>query len=230
MHDYLGQLRRGLLKEGCSIQRICRMMGEVSDHREDLMEAWRAKGVPAADAQARAELALGDPQELAVELAAAQRRSSWFGRHGLVAFGLLPVVGFPVLWALLLAGELWLICGLGFGWDEQKLHLVGDDPVRFRHWANVGYGADYVAIALGALLFCWLARRTGARWAWLGCACLICSALAGSSYLNISSHNLFFGFDWRVHWSRAVIPWVVAGAIYLWHWRAARALRAAAPA
>jgi hypothetical protein len=229
MRDYLGQLRRGLLKEGCPIQRFPRIVGEVSDHREDLTEAWRAKGLPAADAQARAELELGDPQELAVELAAAQRRSSWFGRHGLVAFGLLPVVGFPVLWALLVVGEAWVIYGLGFGWNQHQMHLAGDDPVRFRHWANVGYGADYVAIGLGALVFCWLARRTGAHWAWLGCACLICSVLAGFSYLDIGSHNFAIGWGGRVHWNRALVPWVAAGATYLWYWWAGRALRTAAP-
>lgn len=224
MRDYLGRLRGGLLQEGCPIQWIRRMEGEVSDHREDLMEAWRARGLPAAEAQARAELELGDPEELAEKLAAVKRLSSWFGRHGLLAFGLLPVVGFPVLWVLALAGEVWVICGVGFGWDAHKIHLAGDDPVSFRHWAMVVYGADYVAIGLVALLFCWLSRRAGARWAWMGIACLIGSALAAFSHIHLSVHDLFVGLDRRVHWSRALIPWVVAGANRLRYWRAGRGL------
>jgi hypothetical protein len=227
MPDYLGQLRRRLLQEGCPIQRIHRMVSEVANHREDLADAWRSQGLTAADAQARAERDLGEPQELAEKLAAVQRRSSWSGRHPLVAFGLLPVVGFPVLWALLLAGEFWVLCGVFFGWNTHKLHLMGNDPVYYRYGATVGYGADYVAIGLVALFFCWLARRAGASWAWLGVACLLCSVLAAFSCIHIGQHYLSFNCNLQIHWSRAAVPWIVAAACYLWYWRAGRVLDAA---
>jgi hypothetical protein len=227
MPDYLGQLRRQLLREGCPIQRIDKMVSEVANHREDLAEARRSQGLTSADAQARAELDLGEPQELAKKLAAVQRRFSWSGRHPLVAFGLLPVVGYPVLWALLLAGEFWVLCGVFFGWNTHKLHLMGNDPVSYRYGANVGYGADYVAIGLVALCFCWLARRAVASWTWLGVACLICSVLAAFSCIHIGPHYLSFNCGWQVHWSRAAIPWIVAATSYLQYLRAGRVLDAA---
>ncbi len=133
MPDFIEQLRGRLLKLGCPIAQIRRLAREVADHCEDLKQAGLAEGLSEADAKARADVSLGDPLVLAEQMMMAIRRSSWWGRHYIVTFGLLPVLAYPVLWCLLLAFELLLAFMLGYGWDWKKLHAAANNPVAFQH-------------------------------------------------------------------------------------------------
>jgi len=200
---------------GCPIAPTQRLIQEVADHREDLKQAALAEGLSGADAEARANAQLGDPLALAEELMAALRRSSWWGRHFVVTFCLLPLLAVPVLWFVLLLFQLSLVFTLGFGWDPKNLHAAAADPVAFRHLVIVIQCADSISIALATLLFCWLARRAAVNFKWMVTACTICSLYALFVQASIKPHTFEVGLSWTPQWIEAAIPLLIAGAIYL---------------
>jgi hypothetical protein len=217
MPDFIEQLRGRLAELGCPPARLRRMVREMADHREDLVRAASANGLSAPGALDHADAQLGNPLALAEDLMVTFRRSSWWGRYYLVAFGFLPLLAYPLLWVLFLTAGLALEFAVGFGWNEKKLHAAANNPVTFHHWAAVAHGADYLAIALVAFLFCWLARRSGVSLAWMLIACLVCSTYALVSYTHIDRHNYSAGLTWHPQWTRAAIPILVVGTIYLRH-------------
>ena len=218
MPDFIEQLRHRLVELGCPMAQMRRLVQEVADHREDLKEAALLEGLSRVDAEARAEVQLGDPLALAENLVMALQRSSWWGRHFVITFCLLPLLVYPVLWTLLLVLQMAFGFALGYGWNWKKLHVAVNNPVTFHHIAMVFQFMDYVAIALVALLFCWLARRSAVRLKWMVTACVVCSVVAVIMYGKIEPHSFFLGFTMNSHlhmpWSRGVIPLLIAGAIY----------------
>lgn len=217
MPDYIQQLRCHLAELGCPPARLNRMAREVADHREDLIEAARAEKMFTPEATARADAKLGDPILLAGELMRTFRRSNWWGRNYLFTFGFLPLLACPVLWALFLIAGLSLAFAIGFGWDHKKLHVIGNDPVVFHHWAMMAQRIDGLAIGLVAFLICWLARRSGVSIAWMFIACFVCSVYAIVSYTYLGRHSFNWGLAPYAQWHRASIPVFVATAFYLRH-------------
>ena len=142
------------------------------------------------------------------------RQSSWWGRHFIIGFCAVPLLAVPVLWVLLLLLGLSLEFALGFGWDSKKLHTAATNPVTFHYLATAVHGADYVAIVLVTLLFCWLARRSAVSPTWMVTACAICSLYALFIQAVVQPHSFTLGFSWIPHWTRAALPLLLAGAIY----------------
>ncbi len=232
--DFIERLCRRLVELGCPLAQVRRLVREVADHREDLKQAALAEGLSGPGAEARTDVQLGDPLYLAERLMAAQRRSSWWGRHYVVAFGLLPVLAFPVLWLLLLLLQMVLAFALGYGWDEKKLDVAVNDPMTFQYVLMAFQFIDYVAVALVAFLFCWLARRAAVSLNWMVTACAVCSFLALFTWGKIEPHSFFVGFtaDSHLHlqWLRGAIPLAVAGAIYVFQRRTTRRFQEQVPA
>jgi len=223
MRDFIETLRRRLVELGCPMAQVRRLVQEVADHREDLKQAALAEGLAEVGAEVRADVQLGDPLALADHLMAAQRRSSWWGRHFVVTFCLLPLLAFPVLWLLLLLLEMSLAFALGYGWDSKKLHVAVNDPVTFHCFVTVFHFMDYIALALATLLFCWLARRAAVGLKWMVTACAVCSLLTLITWGKIEPHSFFVGFTVNSHlhlqWLRGAIPLAVAGAVYVFERR-----------
>ncbi len=217
--DFIELLRRRLLELGCPTVKVRRLVQEVADHHEDLKQAALSEGLSEANAEARANVQLGDPVTLAEHLMVMLLRSSWWGRHSLIGFCLLPLLAVPVLWALFLFLELSLEFALGFGWDAKKLHTAADNPVAFHHLVITLHCADYAAIALVTLLFCWLARRSAVSLKWMGTSCAICSLYALFTQAIIQPHFLGLNISWTPHWIRFAIPLAVAGAVYVFQRR-----------
>jgi hypothetical protein len=212
--DFIEPLRRRLVELGCPRVQVRRLVQEVADHREDLKQAALLEGLSEADAESHANAQLGDPLDLAEHLMVILLRSSWWGRHFIVGFCLLPLLAVPVLWALLLFLNLSLEFALGYGWDREKLHVAADNPVAFHHLVVALHCADYVAIALVTLLFCWLARRSAVSVRWMLTSCGICSLYALFFWVAIKPHHFALGITWNPQWIRAAIPLLIAGAIY----------------
>jgi hypothetical protein len=228
MPDYLAQLRCRLTELGCPAALINRMVQEIADHREDLMQGASGNGsaLPAVEAEA----ALGQPDLLAEKLMASYRQSTWCGRHPLVMFGFLPPI-FPVLWFACFGFQLWVcywfVCGIWFGWSEHKLHLACDNPLFYQRGVIAVHAANYIAIALVPALFCWLARRSAVRPVWMFVACLICSgfALLLNVYTDPHHISLSFGLTWHLQWNQGAIPILVAFVGYWHHHGRIRAVR-----
>jgi hypothetical protein len=226
MPDFIEPLRRRLLELGCPLAHVRQLVREVADHREDLKQAALAEGLSGADAEARANTRLGDPLVLAEQMMVALRRSTWWGRHSVVAFCLLPLLVYPILWALFLLLQMALGFALGYGWNWKKLGMVVNNPVTFHHLFMAYQCMDYAAIALVTLLFCWLARRSGVSLKWMVTACAICSLGAVIWWGKIEPHSFFLGFSLNsglaMPWSRGAVPLLVAGLIYVFQWRTRR--------
>ncbi len=228
MRDFIEPLRAQLLKLGCPITHVRRLVREVAEHREDLKQAGLAGGLSEAEAEARANASLGDPLAVAEQMMETVRRSSWWGRHYVVTFGLLPVLAYPVIWLLFLALEFLLVSGLGFGFDAKKLHAAGGNP----YFAAAVQYMDCLAIALATFLFCWLARHVAVKLKWMAICCAICSMIAVITYtrLDPDTHifSLGFGLGTSIYsflhmpWYRGMIPLLAAGAAYAFQQRAAR--------
>ncbi len=118
-----------------------------------------------------------------------------------------------ILWA-----QLALEFAIGFGWDDKKLHLATDNPTTFHHLVMAAYGADNLALALVALVICWLARRSGVSLTWMSIACAIASTYALVSYTYVGRHSYSFGITYKPQWIRAMMPMLVAGAFCLRHY------------
>ena len=225
MPDFIQQLRGRLLKLGCPVARIQRLAHEVADHREDLKQAGLAEGLSEADAEARADASLGDPLVLAEQTMMSVRRSTWWGRHCVITFGLLPISAW-VLWILMLFGEMALVYLLGYGWDSKKFEAAARNPITFHHLLLAVRFTDYLGVALVALLFCWLAQRTAVKPRWMVISCVVCSMLAVICWTKleppISAHGeMTFTVGATANsnlagmpWLRATIPLLVAGAGY----------------
>ena len=226
MPDFIEPLRRRLVELGCPMKQVRRLVREVADHREDLKQTAVAEGLSGADAEARANALLGDPLALAEQLMTALRRSTWWGRHYVVTFSLLPLLVYPVLWALLLLVAMLLEFGLGYRWDAKKIEVAVNNPVTFHHLATAFQWMDYAAIALVALFFCWLARRSAVSFKWMLTACAVCSAIAVITWGKIEPHSFSLGFSMNSHlhmpWFRGVIPFLVAVAMYVFQRRTRR--------
>jgi hypothetical protein len=223
--DFLEQLRHRLVDLGCPIVHVQRLVQEVADHREDLKQAAVLEGLPESTAETRADTQLGDPLDLAEHLMVALRRSSWWGRHFIIGFCLLPLLAVPVLWGLLLFLDVSLEFALGYGWDSKKLHVAADNPGAFHHLVIAVHCADFVAIALVTLLFYWLARRSAVGFRWMMTAGAICSLYALFSWVQIRPHSFTLGITWTPQWIRAAIPLSILAAAYTLRWRTTRCFR-----
>jgi hypothetical protein len=232
MPDFIQQLRGRLLKLGCPIARIERVAQEVADHRQDLKQAGLAEGLSEADAEARADASLGDPLVLAEQTMMSVRRSTWWGRHCVVTFGLLPIFAW-VLWTLMLVCEIWLV---NWGWDNKKFDPA--NPITVHRLLLAFRLTDYLGVALVALLFCRLARRTAVNPGWMLISCVISSMVALIYWSELALHTsttstrapgtmtstttttMNFSVDLisqpnSQSWLRAMIPLLVVGAAYV---------------
>jgi len=217
--DFIKQLRCQLVNLGCPIARVRRLVREVADHREDLKQAALSDGLSESAAEIHADTLLGNPLELAERLTMALRQSSWWGRHSIIGFCVLPLLAVPVLWSLLMFLSLWLAFAIGYALDQNRLHVAADNPANFHHMFLVVHGADCLAIALVTLLFCWLARRSALSFKWTVTACVICSLYAMFSWIRIAPHSLTLGLTLTPQWFRFATPLAVVAMAYAFQWR-----------
>jgi hypothetical protein len=218
MPDFIEPLRRRLVELGCPIVQVRRLVQEVFDHRDDLKQAAVLEGLSGAEAEARANAHLGDPLVLAEQMMVALRRSTWWGRHFIIGFGVLPVLAVPVLWFLLFISELALIFALGYGWNWTKLPAA-DNSIAIHHLQVAVVCAHYIAVAVVTLCFCWLARRAVVNFRWAVIACAICSLYASFSKGTLTPHSFQVGLGWTPDWIVAAIPFLIAVAVYVFQRR-----------
>lgn len=218
---FIERFQRRLAQLGCPARHKRRFTRELSDHLDDLKTAGVADGLSEAEADVRAGGWLGEPVVLAEHLAAVLRNSSWWGRHPVIGFCWLPCVMLLVMITLaLLFGA--LLGSLCFTAGElHDLAQYGLDAVQ-RSLA-VTY---YIAVALTAMLLCYLVKRSasGLKWALASCGIL---ALHGCfCWLRVASRALTFGYSWppRPDWPAIAIPLAVAGAFVSWHWWTSKVL------
>jgi hypothetical protein len=230
----IGQFERRLLELGCPARQARDKARELADHHADLKQAALEEGLSEPEAEARAAAQLGEPAGLAERLARVMRQSSWWGRHPVIGFCLLPLLGVWPFWLLcgsILAGVVWLIghiFGPAYLVTVDTALALSLDPNEF-----IKYSRPLNAILNGAagavmsILFCWLARRSVSGLKWIIAACAVCSFSGTFTSVYIWPNGISVGMP-SANWICACIPWVVAAAAFLRQRRIVRRLPAPA--
>lgn len=171
------RLRGDLLRRGLPRSYVRRVVGELADHRADLL----AEGGPEAPGR------LGDPRGLADLVASQYRRRTFLGRHPWLSFavGVLTYVVAPI--SLLVLGS-WLGAEFLFALAIGLRGLV-EGHLGFSAFALfcrvLCLASFHVPLAGVAILAGRRAYRTGQGRGWLAASCLVLVALTGICYPSL---------------------------------------------
>jgi hypothetical protein len=213
------RLEHRLLELGCPASRIRSQVQEIADHHEDLKQQGLETGLSEEAAEQRANLLLGEPVTLADSVAGVLRLSSWWGRHRIIGFCLLPSVG---VFAASLVGLLGVLGLLRLCFSASEWAVLADEGPEFQLIRNGVQGACYAGTGAVAALFCWLARRSIAGPGWALAACGVCSLQSYFGYCSIAPHAIQMGYAVSPDWRAAVIPLVIAFIAFAYHCRIMR--------
>jgi hypothetical protein len=210
-------LRAELERRGLPPAYIERLLGELDDHYNDLLEersssmgAARKLDFEADDLQKR----LGEPTQLAIFAAEQYRARSFWGRHPIVTFVLGPLPLLLISWIItgfivtLTAEGITYIGEHWFGIEQDKIvyadHLWAQAGVMsFCIWIIVAFPPVLVAAAM-----CRTARRNAVTWRWPIFSCTLLSLVTGflsvGYYLALAPNDgrLMIGvnFDFSLEW------------------------------
>jgi hypothetical protein len=182
-----------------------RAIEEMSEHREDLINAAREEGLSEAEASMRADRLLGDPTELADQIVVAARRSSLWGRHPVFSFCVLPFLGMIVAIVLSFAS----VVGV-FYCIRPFLHWPTSDvgsmaATLTAYYADIEMCTRLMQLFLTgttAFLFCRLTIRSAAAPVWMWIACLICAVESYIMQISIHAHSVIVG---NILWTGNVV-------------------------
>ena len=195
----IAQFERRLVEMGCPGRRLTEYVHELAEHFEDLKQAALEEGLPEKDAEAQARELLGDPVFLAENAVTILRQSSWWGRHPVLGFVVLPwpafIVAGLVSWGIL-AGLCWLlgfIFGPAYRVDASIGHALSDNVEAFKTFvAPFNTGTHLGAVFLVPLVFCWMARRAAMGLTWMLAACASCAFISIYAISEIRPHQVIF--------------------------------------
>jgi hypothetical protein len=231
----IGQFERRLVELGCPAVRARGKARELSDHWADLKQAGLEDGLSESEAEGRAAAQLGEPTRLAEYLIWTMRQSSWWGRHPILGFCILPLFGFIPVWVVcgwLLIAVVWLaghLVGPDYLVTRETAHALALDPTEFTHYAQpLNLILNAAASALMAGLFCLLARRSASGLKWIAAACAVCSLGCAFSRTEIVPGSIAVAWVSKPNWSCATIPWLVAALAFGRYWLVVRRLPACA--
>jgi hypothetical protein len=218
---------RRLFELGCPARYSQRSVAELAEHFEDLLRARSEDGLEPETARARAGEELGEPTILAERLVASFRQASWWGRHPIIGFCLLPPLALMIilpatvlgLYALFLLGNFFSRHSIPL--DEFKSAVV-TAPAAFAEWSNpLLCFIHSVPIAVNTILFCKLVSRSGSGMKWLLVTCVVCSAAGFFTWTGFSSNGFYLGYGSpSVHnWISAAVPFFIGAAILVWRKR-----------
>lgn len=202
---------------------------ELREHYEDLKQAALAEGLSEVEAEARAEKLLGEPYALAAQMVAGLRRSSWWGRHPIIGFCLLPLLGMVLMMTLGMSADA-LVCGLVLRTDG--LAVMADYPAALALLSFMVLATWCGMLALTAKFFCRLALRAGRGLWWVLAACAACSFYSCCIGIRVQPHQVsmncglppaLFHPDWiPLNWVPLFIPLLVAAGVW---WRRRQMLK-----
>jgi hypothetical protein len=224
METAIQAFKRRLFELGCPARYAQRSVAEVSEHFEDLTQARIEDGLDPETASARAAEEMGQPAILAEQLVASFRQASWWGRHPVIGFCLLPPLALMILlpatvlglYGLFLLGNVFSRHAIPL--DEFKCAVLAA-PGAFTEWNNaLLYFIHSVPIAVTTILFCKLVGRSASGMKWLLVTCGICSAAGFFTWTGFSPGGFYLGYGSpSVHnWVSAGVPLIIATLIVLW--------------
>lgn len=226
-HRAIRAFERRLIELGCPTRYIQRSVAELSEHLEDLSQAKIEDGLENTTARARASEQIGDPARLAECLVASFRQASWWGRHPVIGFCLLPPLALMILlpaaalglYGLFLLGNLFSRHPIPL--DEFK-NAVATAPAAFAEWRNLLLSFIHsVPIAVNTIFFCKLVARSASGLKWLAVTCAVCSATGLFTWTGFSQGGFYLGYGSpSVHnWISAIVPLLIGACVLGWRRR-----------
>lgn len=218
----IAQYERRLVEMGCPSRRLAEYVHELAEHYEDLKQAALEEGLPEKEAEAQARALLGDPVFLAENAVAMLRQSSWWGRHPVLGFCVLPWFAFIVAGVVclgILAGLFWLLESI-FGAHYRVAGSIGcalDDTEFFNNFVTpLNIGMHLGAIFLVLLVFCRLARRAALGLKWMLAACASCAFISLYAISELRPHAIVSSVSSNPsNKLLAVTPLLVAIGLYI---------------
>lgn len=218
----LEAVRRSLLSHGIAPVYVARLVGELADHRDDLLRELLEAGADPSAARVEADRRMGAPATLADHALRSLRRRSLVGRHPMLSFVLVPLLLVPLIWMALLLAFAAVTGSLS---DSHRVgSLTHGDRELLRSVCCV---CDWVVPAVCVAIVYTLGRRRACGRVWPTIACLIIATLL--AFLSVSTRTTTSGAV-VVSIMAVLVPNIVvmipplltAAAIELWVTRRAR--------
>jgi hypothetical protein len=175
----------------------------IADHFEDLRAGALQEGLSEVQAEARAAERLGDPRTLAERLAAALRNSSWWGRHPVIGFCLLPSAGISLLLLLVPVLTFEALKGILPG---STCQAMADSGAGFGEMVAIIQASCYGSLLAFMIFFWWLAQRALVGVKWMLTACCLWSLQTAFTKVWYHHYQLNEGFSPHPNWICFAIP------------------------
>lgn len=190
-HPSRDELRSELRRQRLPRAYITRLLAELDDHYEDLLEerstsmgAARKLQVPQ-NGQDDLQQRLGEPAQLALFAAEQYHSRSFWGRHLVLTFVISPLPLLCLLWIAAATGLVWFGSGLAYVCE----HWLGLSQYAYQ-------SQDYPGVQVAAMVFfswliivfppltaaallCRTARRNAVNWRWPIVACTLLALVLG---------------------------------------------------
>jgi hypothetical protein len=230
---FLEQFRRRAEERSCPARKLRKQAEELELHHDFLQHTFRKDGLSDFDAEAKASKQLGNPIALADESADAVRQASWWGRHPIIGYVVLPLVALGPAFVFSVLMMILLVVGVlftkeqrdGFFDYRQNLNLFGD----IRTLAQGLIVIHYAVLTLLTLPFTWMARRSASGLGWAAVPCLICACQGMFLHLSItrSGPRLYYGLS--PVWIAGLGPLLITVAGFVRQWQKLRKLQPLPP-
>jgi hypothetical protein len=183
MHDpnWLDELGGELRKAKLPHPYIARLMDELSDHLEDVLE----ENEMSKDALVSQTIAgrMGSATDVAGSATAEFRQASFWRRHPFLSFIALPILVVPILWIPGMAG-VDLIAAAQNSWD---FHTVSPDrfsPGVLDLMRLCCVAATLLPAIAAGVFFAWLGARKGLQTRWPMIACAIVGLMSAATQVG----------------------------------------------
>jgi hypothetical protein len=180
---WLEQMANELAGRGVPAGVRARLMDELRDHLDDLME-----GGENVSTEADVSRVMGTPEGLADATAGAHRPATWVRRHPLIVFGLAPVP-IAVLGTAVYMLAAWAVgsaVAAGYNCEIEEIPRGVLVPMATVFSYSIGF-VPFLALAAA---FGWLGVRCRARAWWLAAAVVQVALLASSATTELHPSDL----------------------------------------
>ncbi|MDB6023028.1 MAG: hypothetical protein JWQ04_2885 [Pedosphaera sp.] len=229
---FLEQFKRRAVELGYPERKLRRKVEELDLHHDFLKRTALKEHLSEEAAEARSSVELGNPVTLAEEAAAAQRQSSWWGRHPIIGYILLPILllGPTLIGAIALMFVAGLLRMPKEQWNDYGSGVMngGTSMKEIGLLIKTLFKLHYLLLTLLPIPFCWMARRSASGLLWVTVPCVICAVQGMCLQIIWPPHprGIPLGYFMDPNWLGGLGPLMIAGANWL---QRALALRRLAP-